>query len=116
MIMGRKALEVGEASIAAAAWFEQLRIKKGLTKKEVFDGVGMASSNRFQKMMKGESTWTLEDVETFSSFFQVDIRVIFKDVEKAIKSKDASVSHIVAHKPKGRHLHSVNEKKRRSVS
>jgi transcriptional regulator with XRE-family HTH domain len=107
MIVGRKALEVGEASIAAAAWFEQLRIKRGLTRKEIFEGVGMASSSRFQKMMKGESTWTLEDVEAFSNFFEIDIRVIFKDVEKAIKSKEASISRIVAHKPKARHLRAI---------
>jgi transcriptional regulator with XRE-family HTH domain len=105
--MGRKALEVGEASKAAAAWFEQLRIKRGMTRKEVFEGVGMASSNRFQKMMKGDSTWTLEDIEIFANFFGIDIKLIFKDVEKAIKTKDASVSLIFSHKPKTRHLQAI---------
>ena len=82
--MGKKALEVGIPSQAAAIFFESVRMDRGLTKKEVFLGVGIAGSSRYEGLIKGTSVWTLDDVDRFSKFHNVTLKVVFREIEKGI--------------------------------
>ena len=84
--MGRKALEVGDVSKAAAIIFERIREKRGLNKKDVYLGVGIPSSSRYQALIKGTSVWTLDDVELFATFHKIPLKSAFILIEKELHS------------------------------
>lgn len=82
--MGRKALEVGVVSRAAAIVFERIRTEKGLSKKEVFLGVKISSSSRYQALIKGTQVWMLDDVGTFAAFLEVPLKTAFMEIDKEV--------------------------------
>lgn len=82
--MGRKALEVGIASQAAALVFDRLRIERGLTRMEVRDAIGTISQPRFLGLINGKQVWTLEDVNAFTQYFNIPFKTIFREIEKEI--------------------------------
>ena len=82
--MGRKALEVGIASKAAAIFFDRIREERGLTRMEVRDGIETISQPRFLNLLNAKQVWTLEDVDSFSTYFNISLKVVFKEIEKEI--------------------------------
>lgn len=80
--MGRKALEVDTPSLAAAIFFDHLRIERGLSQRQVLKGVGMTAKSRLQGLLSGTAIWNLEDVERFAKFFEISLKRAFLEIEK----------------------------------
>lgn len=84
MKMGRKALEVGEASQAASIVFLQLKMDRGISERAIQRGTGIAGKSRVQGLLDGTAVWTLDDVVLFAKFFNISLKVTFKEIEKEI--------------------------------
>ena len=81
--MGRKALEVGQSSVAAAKYFEALRIRKGYTRQQIHQSIG-GGKGRIQNLLDGKATWTLEDIEKFCNFFSVKASTAARNIESLV--------------------------------
>lgn len=88
--MGRKALEVGQSSIAAAKYFEALRIKKGFTRQQVHQTIG-GGKGRIQGLLDGKATWNLEDIEKFCQFFDVKVTTAIRNIENLVIAESSLV-------------------------
>lgn len=78
--MGVRALEVGVASTIAAEFFEHLRLKRALSERMVMRGAGTTAKSRANRLLNGSAVWTLEDIQKFSDFYEIDVAEVLKRV------------------------------------
>ena len=82
--MGRKALEVGEASQAAANVFEGIRVQRDISKKDLKTATGMKAQPRFLGLLKGTVPWRLDDVEKFADALKIPLKIAFAEIMKEL--------------------------------
>ena len=70
--------------MAAAKYFEALRIKKGYTRQQIHQAIG-GGKGRIQNLLDGKAPWTLEDIEKFCNFFSVKATTAARNIESLVR-------------------------------